>query len=273
MTLTITELNWGHPVPGGGWRQLFEGFNLTCQPGEFVVVIGNNGSGKSTLLNLVSGTLRLSAGSIDLGGRPLHRYRDHRRARWIGRVMQNPLEGTCPGLSIAENLRLAERRRHSGLSASGLLGLRPSRGDRQRYQRLLEELGIPLAHRLDALVGELSGGQRQTLSLVMATLGTPELLLLDEHTAALDPKAEATVMALTERLVRQLGATTLMVTHSLEQALHYGDRLLMLRDGALVHDWNASERRQLSPDALRQLYGSGIVAPPADDATDGPATP
>lgn len=273
MTLSINGLHWGHPVPGGGWRQLFEDFNLTCQSGQFVVVIGNNGSGKSTLLNLIAGTLKLQGGSIDLGGRPLHRYRDHRRARWIGRVMQNPLEGTCPGLSIAENLRLAERRRHSGLSVSGLVGVRPSRTDRLRYQSLLEELGIPLAHRLDALVGELSGGQRQTLSLVMATLGSPELLLLDEHTAALDPKAEATVMGLTDRLVNQLGATALMVTHSLEQALRYGDRLLMLRDGKLAHDWSAAERQELSADALRQLYGSGIVTAPQNDRSDGPATP
>jgi len=235
-------------------------------------VIGNNGSGKSTLLNLIAGTLNLGGGSIDLGGRPLHRYPDHRRARWIGRVMQNPLEGTCPGLSIAENLRLAERRRNSGLSASGLLGLRPSGGDRKRYQALLEDLGIPLAHRLDALVGELSGGQRQTLSLVMATMGRPELLLLDEHTAALDPKAEAMVMGLTDRLVRQLGATALMVTHSLEQALSYGDRLLMLRDGQVAHDWDADSRQRLTPEALRQLYGSGIMAAPNADSTDDPAT-
>ncbi|MBM5799579.1 MAG: ATP-binding cassette domain-containing protein [Cyanobacteria bacterium K_DeepCast_35m_m2_023] len=273
MTLQISDLSWGHPVPGGGWRQLFDGFALDCPEGQFVVVIGNNGSGKSTLLNLIAGTLRLKDGRISLGSRPLHRYRDHRRARWIGRVMQNPLEGTCPGLSIAENLRLAERRRDSGLSASGLLGLRPSRADRQRYQALLAELGIPLAHRIDTLVGELSGGQRQTLSLVMATLGHPELLLLDEHTAALDPKAEAIVMGLTERLVRQLGATTMMVTHSLEQALRYGDRLVMLRDGQLIGDWPASERAGLTPESLRGLYGSAIVDPTSAEHDDGAATP
>jgi len=273
MGLEIGALSWGHPLAGGGWRQLFEGFNLSCPSGQFVVVIGNNGSGKSTLMNLIAGTLKLGGGSICLGGRPLQRYRDHRRARWIGRVMQNPLEGTCPGLSIAENLRLAERRRHSGLSISGLAGLRPSAGDRQRYKALLEELGIPLAHRLDALVGELSGGQRQTLSLVMATLGQPELLLLDEHTAALDPKAEATVMGLTEQLVRKLGATTMMVTHSLEQALRYGDRLIMLRDGQLIGDWLADQRTGLTPDALRGLYGSAIVSGADDDRSDAAATP
>ena len=259
MSLEISDLRWGHPIAGGGWRQLFEGLNLNCPGGQFVVVIGNNGSGKSTLLNLIAGTLKLGGGSIALDGRPLHRYRDHKRARWIGRVMQNPLEGTCPGLTIAENLRLAERRNRSGLSFSGLMGLRPSHVDRQHYRTLLDELGIPLAHRLDALVGELSGGQRQTLSLVMATLGQPELLLLDEHTAALDPKAEATVMGLTEQLVRKLGSTTMMVTHSLEQALRYGDRLIMLCDGQLIGDWLAHERAGLTPDALRAMYGSAIV--------------
>jgi putative ABC transport system ATP-binding protein len=260
MSLTITNLRWGHPVAGGGWRQLFEGLNLACASGQFVVVIGNNGSGKSTLLNLIAGTLPVGGGSVDLDGRPLHRFRDHKRARWIGRVMQNPLDGTCPGLSIAENLRLAERRRHSGLSFSGLIGMRPSASDRLRYKSMLEELDIPLAHRLDALVGELSGGQRQTLSLVMATLGQPELLLLDEHTAALDPKAEATVMGLTDQLVRKLGCTTMMITHSLEQALLYGDRLVMLRDGQLIGDWLAEQRRGLTPDALRGMYGSAIVS-------------
>ena len=273
MSLEVSNLSWGHPVPGGGWRQLFDGFALNCPTGQFVVVIGNNGSGKSTLLNLIAGTLKLKGGSITLGGRPLHHYRDHRRARWIGRVMQNPLEGTCPGLSIAENLRLAERRRCSGLSASGLLGLRPSRADRRRYQSLLEDLGLPLAHRLDTLVGELSGGQRQTLSLVMATLGQPELLLLDEHTAALDPKAEATVMGLTEQLVRQMGATTMMVTHSLEQALRYGDRLVMLRDGQLIGDWPSHERAGLTLESLRGLYGSAIVGGTSENAPNGAATP
>ena len=270
MSLEITNLSWAHPLPGGGWRQLFKNFNLSCQAGQFVVVIGNNGSGKSTLLNLIAGTLKAESGKITLNERALQRHPDHRRARRLGRVMQNPLEGTCPGLTIAENLRLAERRRRSGLSVSGLLGLHPSRGDRHRYHDLLEQLGIPLAGRLDTLVGELSGGQRQTLSLVMATQGSPELLLLDEHTAALDPKAEATVMNLTDRLVRQLGATTFMVTHSLEQALRYGDRLVMLRDGQLIGDWNTKEREVLTPESLRRMYGSAIVNATAQDSGDDP---
>lgn len=260
MSLEIRNLAWGHAQPGGGWRQLFSDFQLSCPSGQFVVVIGSNGSGKSTLLNLVAGSLRAQAGSIRLEGRELSGRTDYCRARAIGRVMQNPLDGTAPALSIAENLRLAECRRRSLFGLRGLLGLHPSRGDRRRYAALLEELGLPLADRLDTPVGQLSGGQRQTISLVMASLGQPRLLLLDEHTAALDPRAEATVMALTDRLVARLGTTTLMVTHSLEQALRHGDRLVMLQEGRLVGDWSAAERQQFTPATLRALYGNATVA-------------
>ena len=263
--LSVEELSWGHPLPGSGWRQLFSGFSLSCPPGQFLVVIGSNGSGKSTLLNLVAGTLRQGAGRIHLGGRPLHRLRDHQRARWIGRVMQNPLEGTCPGLTVAENLRLAERRNRPARLAAGFLisafgGIHPNAGDCRRYRELLAGLGLPLADRLDEQVGQLSGGQRQSLSLVMATLGSPDLLLLDEHTAALDPRAEAMVMALTDRLVRQLGTTALMVTHSIEQALSHGDRLVMLHEGGLIGDWNAAAREFLNPAAVKAMYSDAITS-------------
>lgn len=261
MSLQVSGLGWGHSQPGGGWRQLFSNFELNCPSGQFLVVIGSNGSGKSTLLNLVAGTLRAQQGRIELEGRALEQQPDHRRARWIGRVMQNPLDGTAPGLTIAENLRLAERRRRSPFGWRGLLGLHPSAADRRRYRALLENLGLPLADRIDTPVGQLSGGQRQTISLVMATLGAPQLLLLDEHTAALDPKAEATVMALTDRLVRELGSTALMVTHNLDQALGHGDRLVMLQDGQLLRDWAGSERQGLTADYLRSLYGSAKVPP------------
>jgi len=259
VSLEIEGLAWGHPQPGGGWRQLFNAFSLHCPSGQFVVLIGSNGSGKSTLLNLIAGSLPATAGSLRLEGRELLRLLAHRRARSIGRVMQNPLDGTAPGLTIAENLRLAECRRRSLLQPRALLGLHPGRGDRRRYAALLEELGLPLADRLETPVGQLSGGQRQTISLVMASLGEPRLLLLDEHTAALDPRAEASVMQLTERLVQRLGSTTLMVTHSLEQALRYGDRLVMLQDGAVIGDWTAEQRQQFTPAALQALYGSATV--------------
>ena len=259
MSLRVDKLCWGHAVPGGGWRQLFANFDYQSPTGEFTVVIGSNGSGKSTFLNLLAGTLRSGSGSIRLHDQPLQRLPDHRRARRIGRVMQNPLEGTSPGLTIAENLRLAEGRRRAVIGWHGLRGIHPNQADRRRYRELLEQLGLPLADRIDTLVGQLSGGQRQTISLVMATLGHPQLLLLDEHTAALDPKAEAMVMDLTDRLVQQLGTTTLMVTHSLSQALRYGDRLVMLHEGRILGDWNAQERQHLSPDGLREMYGAARV--------------
>ena len=259
MSLQVDQLSWGHPVPGGSWRQLFQNFDFQSPSGQFTVVIGSNGSGKSTFLNLLAGTLRCSSGSIRLNDQPLQKFSDHRRARRIGRVMQNPLEGTCPGLTIAENLRLAEGRRRSAISWRGLTGVHPNRADRRRYRELLQQLGLPLADRIDTLVGQLSGGQRQTISLVMATLGQPQMLLLDEHTAALDPRAEATVMALTDRLVRQLGTTTLMVTHSLDQALRFGDRLVMLHEGRLLGDWSVQHRQHLTPDDLRKMYGSANV--------------
>jgi len=260
MTLVVQDLCWGHQVPGGRWRQLFQNFQLHCPAGEFLVVIGSNGSGKSTLLNLLAGSLMANSGRIELQGRLISGLSDYRRAQRIGRVMQNPLDGTCPGLTIAENLRLAERRRRPAIGLPGLVGIHPSRADKRRYRELLEQLGLPLADRIDTLVGQLSGGQRQTISLVMATLGHPQLLLLDEHTAALDPRAEAQVMALTDRLVRQLGSTALMVTHSLDQALSFGDRLVMLHDGQLVGDWTSSERQQLSEASLRAMYGTAKVA-------------
>lgn len=265
MSLEIGGLSWGHSLPGGGWRQLFNDFRLSCSTGQFVVVIGSNGSGKSTLLNLIAGRLRAGGGSVRLGDRELLRLPEHRRARTIGRVMQNPLDGTAPGLTIAENLRLAECRRRSLLAPQTLFGLHPSRGDCHRYADLLEELGLPLADRLHTPVGDLSGGQRQTISLVMASLGAPRLLLLDEHTAALDPRAEAGVMELTARLVKRLGTTTLMVTHSLEQALHYGDRLVMLQAGTVVGDWSASQRQSFTPASLRELYASATV--PVDESS------
>ena len=265
MSLEIAGLSWGHALPGGGWRQLFSNFNLSCSSGQFLVLIGSNGSGKSTLLNLIAGRLLAGAGSVQLEGRELLRLPEHRRARAIGRVMQNPLDGTAPGLTIAENLRLAECRRRSLLSPAALFGLHPGRGEQRRYAALLDDLGLPLADRLDTPVGELSGGQRQTISLVMASLGEPRLLLLDEHTAALDPRAETGVMELTARLVARLGTTTLMVTHSLEQALHYGDRLVMLQAGEVIGDWSALQRQELTPSSLRALYASATV--PVDDSS------
>ena len=184
-----------------------------------------------------------------------------------GRLSHDPSQ-----IAVVEALTRLEK----DLGRRGLFGgLHPSRSDRRRYAALLEELGLPLADRLDTMVGQLSGGQRQTISLVMATLGQPQLLLLDEHTAALDPRAEATVMELTERLVRRLGTTTLMVTHSLDQALRYGDRLVMLQDGRLIGDWSAAELaaggQQQAAAGTRPHQGEKLAAAEGHGEGENPA--
>ena len=222
-----------------------QGVDLTVQEGSFVVVIGTNGSGKSTLLNAVAGTFIVDAGTIHIAGTDVTRWPEHRRAGLIGRVFQNPFSGTAPNLTIAENLALAARRgRRRGLG--WLLGSKLSAGMRERVRRL--DMG--LEDRLDSPIGTLSGGQRQALTLLMATWLKPELLLLDEHTAALDPKSADQVMSLSDDIVSRQRLTTLMVTHSMQQAASYGDRLLMVHRGRIVRDWTGAEKRRLRADDL-----------------------
>jgi putative ABC transport system ATP-binding protein len=221
------------------------GVNLTIEPGSFVVVIGTNGSGKSTLLNAVAGSVRVDAGTIQLAGRDVTRWPEYRRARFVGRVFQNPFSGTAPGMSIAENLALAARRgRRRGLGWA--LPRRFSAEMRARIRRL----GMGLEDRLDNVIGTLSGGQRQALTLLMATWQHPDLLLLDEHTAALDPKSADQVIRLTDEVVAQDRLTTLMVTHSMAQAANLGDRLIMMYHGRVIHDFSGAEKRRLRVEDL-----------------------
>ena len=246
--LSVEELSWGHPLPGSGWRQLFSGFSLSCPPGQFLVVIGSNGSGKSTLLNLVAGTLRQGAGRIHLGGRPLHRLRDHQRARWIGRVMQNPLEGTCPGLTVAENLRLAERRNRPGLINGGFLigafgGIHPNAGDCRRYRELLAGLGLPLADRLDEKVGQLSGGQRQRVAFARALANRPEVLLLDEPFGALDAKVRKDLRRWLREFHDRTRLTTIFVTHDQDEAFEVADRVVLIDKGTIQQTGTPAEVR------------------------------
>lgn len=221
------------------------GVSLSVEPGSFVVVIGTNGSGKSTLLGAVAGSVPLDSGAVRLAGRDVTRWGEHRRASLVGRVFQNPFSGTAPGLSVAENLALAVRRgRRRGLAP--LLGrsLRDEIGERVRA------LGMGLEERLEQPIGLLSGGQRQALTLLMATWQRPELLLLDEHTAALDPKSADQVIRLTDRVVREHGLTTLMVTHSMHQAVNLGSRLVMMNQGSVLHDFDAAEKQRLRVEDL-----------------------
>lgn len=214
--------------------------DLQLEESSFVIIIGTNGSGKSTLLNAVAGTFMVDAGKIRLAGNEITGWPEHRRARLIGRVFQNPFSGTAPNLSIAENMALAARRgRPRGL------GWALKENLRETFRAEVGKLNMGLEDRLDNAIGSLSGGQRQALTLLMATWLKPELLLLDEHTAALDPKSADQVIQLSDRIIARDKLTTLMVTHSMQQAVSLGDRLIMMHRGQVLHDFRGAEKRRL----------------------------
>jgi putative ABC transport system ATP-binding protein len=222
-----------------------QGIDLTIPAGSFVIVIGTNGSGKTTLLNAVAGTFFVDSGRIRLAGRDITSWPEHRRAGLIGRVFQNPFSGTAPNLSIAENLALASRRGQAR-------GLRRALGTGRvaEMRARVRALGMGLEERLDNPIGTLSGGQRQALTLLMATWLRPQMLLLDEHTAALDPRSADQVITLSEKIIARDKLTALMVTHSMQQAANLGDRLLMLHRGRIIYDVEGPEKRRLRPEDL-----------------------
>jgi putative ABC transport system ATP-binding protein len=222
---------------------------LTIAPGSFVIVVGTNGSGKTTLLNAVAGTFFVDQGRIRLAGRDVTSWPEHRRAALIGRVFQNPFSGTAPNLSIAENLALAARR-----GQSRGLGLALGAGRRAEMRARVRALGMGLEDRLDNPIGTLSGGQRQALTLLMATWLRPQLLLLDEHTAALDPRSADQVITVSEQVIARDQLTTLMVTHSMQQAANLGDRLLMMHRGRVILDVEGGEKRRLRPEDLLDRF-------------------
>lgn len=220
-------------------KALFSDFNLEIKEGEFVGVIGSNGSGKTTMLNIVSGDVIPDSGNVILGGDDITPKKNFKRAEKIGRVFQNPSLGTCPSMTIWENLSIADNKgKRYGLSR----GLNRQRRDFYRSQ--LELLGMGLENRLGTPAGALSGGQRQALALIMATMIRPDLLLLDEHTAALDPKSSDTVMMLTEKVVKEKKITTLMVTHNLRHAVEYGTRAIMMHEGGIIMDVSGDEKEK-----------------------------
>lgn len=221
------------------------GVDLRIDPGSFVIVIGTNGSGKSTLLNAVAGSFFVDRGRIRLNNRDVTRWPEHRRAKFIGRVFQNPFTGTAPSMTIAENLALATRRGR----ARGL-GWALSPRARGELRDRVQAMGLGLENRLDNAIGSLSGGQRQSLTLLMAGLLKPDLLLLDEHTAALDPRSADHVIRLTEELIRRDRLTTMMVTHSMAQAASLGDRLVMMVRGQIAWDVRGAEKQRLQPEDL-----------------------
>ncbi|HEY5168999.1 MAG TPA: ATP-binding cassette domain-containing protein [Thermoleophilia bacterium] len=227
-----------------------KGIDLDVPAGQFVTIIGSNGSGKSTLLNAVAGTFPVTSGKVELGGRDVTKQGEYVRSRSVGRVFQDPRAGTAPSMTIEENLAMSLlRSRRSGLR----IGVTNKRREVMRGQ--LSRLGMGLEGRLKAGVNKLSGGQRQAMSLLMATIAEPSLLLLDEHTAALDPKVAATIMDLTGEIVTERKLTTLMVTHNMELALRYGDRLIMMHAGQVVLDLASEQKRALGvPDLIEKFH-------------------
>ena len=227
--------------------------SLHLAPGDFAAVIGSNGAGKSTLLNAVAGSFTVDSGSITLGGRDVTFVPNHRRSRVIGRLFQDPLRGTAPSLTIEENLALAYLRSSEGTAPLS----RIRRKDKEFFAQRLELLGMGLEDRMCQPVGLLSGGQRQALTLLMATLVTPKLLLLDEHTAALDPGTAEKVLELTRTIVAEHQIACLMVTHNMKQALELGNRTLMMADGRIVLDVSGQERAGMTVDDLLRRFKAG----------------
>lgn len=234
--------------------------NLTLKEGDFVTVIGGNGAGKSTVLNLIAGTFPPDGGSILLDGKDITNLPEHKRAAYLGRVFQDPMMGTAATMQIEENLALAARRGRRRTLRPGI-----TRADRENYRGMLKILDLGLEERMTAKVGLLSGGQRQALTLLMATLREPKLLLLDEHTAALDPKTAAKVLDATERIVNRSGLTTMMITHNMRDAITYGNRLIMMYDGKIVVDISGQQKKQLTVEQLLDLFSRASGSDEADD--------
>jgi len=241
-------------------KRALNGLSLNLNDGDFVTVIGGNGAGKSTLLNAVSGVWTVDRGTISIGGVDVTKLPEHKRAKYIGRVFQDPMMGTAATMQIEENLALAARRGQRR-------GLRPgiTKGEREEYREQLKMLDLGLEDRLTSKVGLLSGGQRQALTLLMATLRKPELLLLDEHTAALDPKTAAKVLDATERIVKKDDLTTLMITHNMRDAIAHGNRLIMMYEGRIVVDVAGEEKQKLTVEQLLEMFSRASGSDEADD--------
>lgn len=230
-------------------KKALDGINLHLHEGDFCTIIGGNGAGKSTILNMVAGVYPIDSGKIEIDGINISRFPEHKRAKYIGRVFQDPMRGTAAGMQIEENLALALRR-----GKKRGLGLGIKNREREFYRDSLAKLGLGLQTRMTSKVGLLSGGQRQALTLLMATLERPKLLLLDEHTAALDPKTAKKVLELTEEFVREQNLTALMVTHNMKDAIQLGNRLIMMHEGRIIYDVSGDEKKKLQVgDLLRKF--------------------
>ena len=241
-------------------KRALNGLSLTLDDGDFVTVIGGNGAGKSTMLNIVSGAYTVDSGSITIAGQDVTSLPEHKRAKFIGRVFQDPMMGTAATMQIEENLALAARRGQKRTLRPGI-----TKAEREQYREMLKILDLGLEDRLTSKVGLLSGGQRQALTLLMATLKKPKLLLLDEHTAALDPKTAAKVLETTEKIVHRDKLTTLMITHNMRDAIAHGNRLIMLYDGRVVLDIAGEDKKKLTVEDLLSQFTKVSGSDEADD--------
>ncbi|MBC5737252.1 ABC transporter ATP-binding protein [Lawsonibacter faecis] len=241
-------------------KRALNGVSITLNDGDFVTVIGGNGAGKSTLLNAVAGVWPVDEGRISIDGVDVTRLPEHKRAKYVGRVFQDPMTGTAATMQIEENLALAMRRGQGRTLRMGI-----TKAEREQYKELLKILDLGLEARLTSKVGLLSGGQRQALTLLMATLRKPKLLLLDEHTAALDPKTAAKVLDTTEKIVQRDSLTTLMITHNMRDAIAHGNRLIMMYDGRIAIDVAGEEKQRLTVEGLLEMFSKVSGSDEADD--------
>ena len=241
-------------------KRALNGVSITLNDGDFVTVIGGNGAGKSTLLNAVAGVWPVDEGRISIDGVDVTRLPEHKRAKYAGRVFQDPMTGTAATMQIEENLALAMRRGQGRTLRMGI-----TKAEREQYKELLKILDLGLEARLTSKVGLLSGGQRQALTLLMATLRKPKLLLLDEHTAALDPKTAAKVLDTTEKIVQRDSLTTLMITHNMRDAIAHGNRLIMMYDGRIAIDVAGEEKQKLTVEGLLEMFSKVSGSDEADD--------
>lgn len=230
-------------------KKALNGVSITLNEGDFVTIIGGNGAGKSTTLNAVAGVWAVDSGSVVINGNDVTYLSEHQRAKFIGRVFQDPMTGTAATMEIQENLALAARRGNSRGLKWGI-----TKKEKEEYHELLKTLGLGLEDRMSSKVGLLSGGQRQALTLLMATLKKPEILLLDEHTAALDPSTAAKVLELSDQIIEEHNLTAMMVTHNMSDAIKHGNRLIMMNDGVIIYDVKGEEKKKLTVDALLKKF-------------------
>ena len=236
-------------------KRALNDLSLHLAPGDFVTVLGSNGAGKSTMFNAIAGTFQPDSGQVILDGMDITRLPDYKRSKFIGRMFQDPLKGTAPNMTIEENLALAYLRASNARSPFSMV----SAAERQEFREKLAQLGLGLEDRMNTVVGLLSGGQRQALTLLMATLVTPKLLLLDEHTAALDPATAEKVLNLTRQIVAENSITCLMITHNVQSALQLGNRTIMMKDGGIILELSGERRRTMTTEELlRAFHNPGV---------------